>query len=184
MDATADVSFQGPTVSGSTVQRGVHFMHAGFVQNVRFTALRARYQDGTIYTSGIQDGTWYVDSLSSEVPWYWANKGRYKPASDDFLYSNVHPIHIFDSPTITAADRYMSGASPLVSNNMLLDFRDFIVVGTLQSNVNGSFSVLTPIQEFDWAFCGSGTWASGTWTGGPYAVNSGANFPSQSMAVA
>ena len=55
MTAKMKVTFTGPEDAGSTQQRGVRFMEAGFVQNLKFTAVNTSFLSS--------DGKWTARGL-------------------------------------------------------------------------------------------------------------------------
>jgi hypothetical protein len=166
--------------------RGVKYINAGIVQNGEFTTKNGVYADGSARTSSLQGRSYYIDYLTdprSTPPWYDSRSGYKGLWSGSTGAPGTVTLRISDEPNLPGPDTFFHNGSPIVSENIRADFRDYVLVSTTAA-ANGSESVYDDLGEGAWTFQGSGTFAgvaaanniengTGTWTGYSWDGDSG-----------
>jgi hypothetical protein len=192
---TIDVSLvikkiEGPVVSGA--MRGLRFIEAGMIQNVKNSKLHSKF-GANITRMNALEGRSFLDASNAELPWYdpkgvtmqdppgigpilgWGKypNERISMPVPETLLSNVE-LRIRDTPKVQAADAAYLDASgnpagfpppPHASKLSRYEIMiDFKLYFAVHTReaVLGSEEVFTQRGKLDWYFNGTGNWNQAT----------------------
>ncbi len=169
------VSIEGPVPVAGGSMRGVRFVEAGLIQNIRATAVAGVFPGFTPARRRVPnyvDGLYHVDiAIDQEAgnPYYHKGSAFYRQDEDPAAGAPVQnkAFKIYDNPLILVTDAMSLTISTVTKQveafELRLDFSVFASVRTLDTGL-GADTVFTQRAKAAWYFDGSGKIdAQGKW---------------------